>query len=175
MVKLAESSGTVIYESENKLYLTKKPAQWATTLLFVTGLLAFILLANGILWLFVFNNQPHTTAILGTAFLALGILFAVAFWRLKKYSNKLNAKPVEELTCICIIDLAANTLQDGKKNILTSLDTVKLQRKMQITSSSPSLLLTWNNNTLTIVEGNPFSGGISAVKNALIAKGIKRN
>jgi hypothetical protein len=57
MIKLAASSGTVIYENDNKLYIAKKPAQWTSTFLFVTGLLAFILLANGVLQLFVFEMK----------------------------------------------------------------------------------------------------------------------
>lgn len=174
MIKLAESSGTVIYENENKLYITKKPAQWTATLLFVTGLLAFILLVNGFLQLFVFEMQPHIAQPLGIILLALGVLFALIFWRITAYRKKLNAIPVNELKCICIIDLTANNLLDGQQNLLAPLEDVQLVRKMQITSSSPQLVLQWNKNSLTLVEGNPFSGGIAAVEKVLLVKGIKR-
>jgi hypothetical protein len=174
MIKLATSSGTVIYENDNKLYITKKPAQWTTTFLFVTGLLAVILLANGLLQLFVFKMNIPDAPNLGIILLALGILFALIFWRVMVYRKKINAKPVSELKCICIIDLTANTLLDGQQNILAPLDQVILTRKMQLTSSSKQLVLQWNKNTLTLVEGNPFAGGIAAVEQALISKGIKR-
>lgn len=175
MIKLAESSGTVIYESENKLYITKKPAQWTTTFLFVTGLLAFILLSNGVLQLFVFKMQPNIPQTLGIILTALGILFSIIFQRIIAYRKKLNAIPFNELKCICIIDLNSNNLLDGQQNLLVPLKDVQLLRKMQITSSSPKLVLQWNKNSLTLVEGNPFSGGIAAVEKALILKGIKRN
>ncbi|MEO6542037.1 MAG: hypothetical protein ABIN74_13625 [Ferruginibacter sp.] len=175
MIKLAESSGTVIYENENKLYLTKKPAQWTTTFLFVTGLIAFILLANGILQLFVFKTEIPGAPNLGIILLAAGIFFTLVSWRITAYRKKLNTRPLNELKCICIIDLADNKLLDGQQHILSLLEDVQLLRKMQITSSSPQLVLTWDKNTLTIVEGNPFSGGIGAVEKALILKGIKRN
>lgn len=173
MIKLAESSGTVIYENENKLYITKKRAQWTTTFLFVTGLLAFILLVNGFLQLFVFDMQPHMAPALGIILLALGILFALIFWRITAYRKKLNAIPVNELKCICIIDLTANNLLDGQQNLLAPLEDVQLLRKLQFTSSSPELVLKWNKNALTVVQGNPFSGGIAAVEKVLILKGIK--
>jgi hypothetical protein len=174
MIKLASSSGTVIYEAGNKLYITKKPAQWTSTFLFVTGLLAFILLANGLLQLFVFKMQPAIPQSLGIMLIAAGVLFAFIFWKVIVYRKKINAKPVSELKCICIIDLNNNTLLDENQNTLASLNHVQLSRKMQLTSSSPSLVLQWNKNALTLVQGNPFDGGITAVQEVLIAKGINR-
>lgn len=174
MIKLATSSGTVIYEDDNKLYLVKTPAQWTSTALSVIGLLTVIFLANGILQLFILNSQSCIAEPVGAILMGAGILFALIFWRVFSYRKKMNGKPVSELECICIIDLNSNNLLDAKQNILALLAEVTLQRKMQITSSSPSLLLYWHPNALKIVEGNPFSGGVEAVENVLIAKGIKR-
>lgn len=174
MTKLAASSGTVIYENANKLYITKKPAQWTSTFLFVTGLLAFILLTNGLLQLFVLEIKIANAPNLGFILLALGVLFLLIFWRIMVYRKKVNAKPVSELKCICIIDLNNNTLLDGQQNILAPLEQVLLSRKMQFTSSSPELVLQWNKNALTLVQGNPFGGGIAAVEKVLISKGINR-
>ncbi len=173
MLKLAESSGIIVYENGNNLYITKKPAQWTSTFLFVTGLIAFILLVNGFLQLFILEI-PQVSSTLGIVLLGLGILAAFIFWRVLAYRKKISTIPVDELNCICIIDLAANNLLNGQQHILAPLSTVQLHRKMQITSSSPSLLLKWNNNSLILVEGNPFSGGIAAVEKALISKGIKK-
>lgn len=172
MIKLAASSGTVIYEDKNKLYLFKQPARWTTAALFVTGLLAFILLANGLLQLFVFN-MPRTSEPLGAILVAAGVLCALIFWRILGYRKKMNLKGLNELKCICIIDLNNNNLLDEHEHILAALADVHLQHAMQFTSSSPLLILAWNKNTLTLVEGNPFSGGIAAVEKVLIAKGIK--
>lgn len=174
MIKLASSSGTAIYESNNRLYISKIPGQWTSTFLFVAGLLTFILLANGVLMLFVFKTQPTIPQSLGISLTALGVLFAFIFWKVNVYRKKLHAKPVSELTCICIIDLNYNTLLDEQQNTLASLNQVQLSRKMQLTSSSPSLVLQWNKNAMTIVQGNPFSGGIAAVEQTLISKGIRR-
>lgn len=174
MTKLAASSGTIIYEGQNKLYIAKMPAQWTATFLFVTGVLAFILFSNGVLMLFVFKPQPAIPQSLGIILTALGVLFAFISWKVNAYRKKMNSKPVNELECICIIDLAAGTLLDGKQQMLAPLDQVKLNRRMQITSSSPKLVLQWHNNSLTVVEGNPFSGGIADVEKVLISKGLIR-
>ena len=100
------------------------------------------------------------------------ILFAAIFWRVLLYRKKISAMPLNDLKSICIIDFAANNLLNGEHIILAPLQTVQLQRKMQFTSSSAKLVLQWNKNSLTLVEGNPFSGGITAVEKALISKGI---
>ncbi|MES2777621.1 MAG: hypothetical protein V4722_25810 [Bacteroidota bacterium] len=156
------------------MYISKKPAQWTTTFLFVAGLLALILLANGILQLFVFNASPDTTTTPGFILAGLGILFAALFWRVMKYRKKINSTPPEKLRSICIVDLSSNKLLDAEENILSSLDSVHLLRKMQLGSSSPALKLQWNNGSLTIANGNPFSGGISAIEKVLASKGINR-
>lgn len=174
MIKLAESSGTVIYENENKLYISKKPGQWTSSFLFVTGLLGILLMTNGILQMFVFKNQTGKMPTLGIILSALGILFAFIFWKIIAYRKRINSIPFNELKSICVIDFTSNNLLDAQQNILSSLDAVQLVRKMQITSSSPALVLKWNKKTLAIVNGNPFSGGVSAVENALISKGLNR-
>lgn len=175
MAKLAESSGTVIYEDGNKLYIIKKPAQWTSTFLFVTGLLAFILLTNGVLQLFFFNKQFDLSLTPGIILSALGILFAFVFWRVMLYRKKINARPLNELRYVCVLDLGTNNLLDAAGNILSPLNAVQLMRAMQFSSSSPSLALRWNNGSLTIVKGNPFAGGISAVEKVLISKGMKKS
>ena len=174
MQQLAEASGTIVYQNGNKLYISKKPAQWTTTFLFVTGLLTLILLTNGILQLFFLNPSTADTTNLGLILSGAGILFALIFWRVLVYRKKINSTPPESLSCMCIIDLSANTLLDADQNVLSSLDAVRMLRKMQLGSSSPALVLQWNNDAITLVQGNPFSGGIAAVENTLVSKGIRR-
>lgn len=174
MQKLAESSGTVIYESGNKLYITKKPAQWTSTWLFVTGLTAFLLLVNGLLQLFYFDSQLNNIQTVALSLLGIGTVVALIFWRILIYRKKINAKPVGEMKWICIIDLKDDKLLDGQQKVLATLEDVRVSRKMQFTSSSPELVLKWDNHMLSLVEGNPFSGGIAEIERTLIAKGIQK-
>jgi hypothetical protein len=174
MKKLAVSSGVVLYESENKLYISKESGTATGTLLFVTGLLAFILLGNGILQLTVFKNQLPNSSKLGMLLIGIGIILAVVFWKVRSYQKKQAAKPLQQLQTICILDFGTNHLLDSQQRILTPIHEVWLTRKIQITSSSPELLLQWNRGSITIVKGNPFSGGIGDIEKVLMAKGVNR-
>lgn len=172
MIKLAESSGTVIYDRGNKLYITKKPAQWTSTFLFVSGLLAFLFIVNGVLQFFLFKNPHGAVSVVGIVLTILGFVFVALFWSVLRYRKKINEIPFDELKKICVIDFTNNNLIDSEENFLCSLNDVKLNRKMQLGSSSPALVFKWNKNKLLIVKGSPFSGGVTAVEGALISKGI---
>lgn len=174
MTKLAECSGTVIYESGNKLYISKRSATWINTFLFVTGLLAFILLANGVLQLTVLKEQVTGSSRIGIILIGIALIFIIIFWRVRLYQKKVNVAPPRQLETICILDFDSNNLLNGQQNILTSINQTYTTRKMQITSSSPELLLCWNGGSLGIVKGNPFSGGIASIEKVLLSKGIKK-
>ena len=175
MIKLAESSGTVIYEAGNRLYISKKPAQWISTFLFVNGLLVFILLANGVLQLTLFKDQLTDSSTIGIILIGIAVLFALIFWRVRVYQKKVNATPLSTLKNICIFDFENNNLLDGQQNILTPINQVWLKRKMQIGSSSPELIIRWDGGSLSIVKGNPFSGGIASIEKVLLSKGLRKN
>lgn len=173
MTKLASASGIVIHEDGLKLYISKIPARWTSTFLFITGLLAVILLINGILQLFVFRNTENSSGI-GIILLGTGIFFTILFWRVRIFQKKKNATPFHELEKIAVIDLGNNNLLDGQQHILTPLNRTYLRRKMQISSSSPELILEWENGSLSLVHGNPFSGGVAAIEKVLQSKGIRK-
>ncbi len=173
MTKLAESSGTVIYEAGNKLYISKRPAQWTTVFLYVTGLLAVIFLANAVLQFAGLTNEI-AGSLMQLILILPGIIFAFVFWGVWLHRKKVNAIPPKELNHIAIFDFESNNLLDGQQNILSPLNQAWLMRKMQITSSSPELIIQWSQGHLSIVRGNPFSGGITGIEKVLLAKGIRK-
>jgi hypothetical protein len=174
MIKLAESSGTVIYEAGNKLYISKRPATWTSVFLFVTGLVAVILLVNGVLQLVPLGTDSTGSSKPGIILIGIAVFFTIVFWRVRVYQKKVNAIPLNELKNIAVVDIANNTLLDGQQNILTPINQTYLMRKMQLSSSSPELLISWGRGSLSIVKGNPFSGGIARIEKVLLSKGIKR-
>lgn len=174
MIILAASSGIVIHEDGNKLYISKRRATWTSTFLFVTGLLVVILLGNGVLQLTTFKEQVNGSSTIGMVLIGVGALFTILFWRVWVVRKKAHAIPPHQLEHIAIIDTANNTLLDGQQNILTPLNQAYLMRKMQITSSSPELIIQWANGSLSIAKGNPFSGGIAAIEKVLLSKGIRK-
>jgi hypothetical protein len=115
MKKLAASSGTVVYETENKLYFCKSPAPWVATFLFVTGILAIIFLGNGILQLTVLKNQFPGSSNLTLLLIGLGVVAVFIFWRVRLYQKKVNAIPPHQLQNICLLDFGSNNLLDSQQ------------------------------------------------------------
>jgi hypothetical protein len=171
---LAASSGTVIFESGKKIYISKRPAQWTQTFLFVVGLLAFILLANGVMQFTVLKDEIAGSSTIGLGLVAGAIVFSLIFWRVRLYQKKINAIPPSKLETIAILDFENNNLLDHQQRVLAPLHQSWISRKMQLTSSSPELILCWNGGSISIAKGNPFSGGVSAIENALSTRGIKK-
>lgn len=174
MKKLTASSGIALYEEGNKVYVTKSGAGATATILFVTGLLAFLLLINGILQLTTFKDQVPGASKLGYILLGLGLLFAIIFWQVRAYQNKAKAAPPETLQHVCIFDFETNNLLTGQQQVISPINQAYLTRKMQLTSSSPELLVCWNGGSLSLVKGNPFSGGIGDIEKVLVAKGVRK-
>lgn len=174
MTKLASAADTAVYEKDGSLYILKKPAAWISTALFVTGLLSFLLLTNGMVQLLVFKKPATGLSMAGIILALSGILILLIFWRILIYRKKTASIPPDALECICIFALDTNKLLDGNENLLASLDNVYITRQMQITSSSPKLILRYGGNTITVAKGNPFSAGIGALENILISKGIRK-
>lgn len=106
--------------------------------------------------------------------LAGGLLVGFIFWRVWLYRKKVNAIPLTELKHIAIADWNTNQLLDGNQQIIAALSQVRITRKMQLTSSSPELLLSWTGGSISIAKGNPFSGGIGPIEQLLIAKGVRK-
>lgn len=174
MTKLAESSGTVLHESGNKLYISKRPAEWTSTFLFVTGLLALIVWVNGLVQFFVIEKKDTESSSLGTILIAIAVVVSIVFWRVWMYRKKVRAIPPNELKNTLTFDFETNNLLDDQQNILTPLSQARLIRKMQLTSSSPELIISWDRGSLSIAKGNPFSGGIAKIENVLVSKGIRK-
>lgn len=173
MTKLAAASGVIIYEDGSRLYISKTPASWTATFLFVTGLLAFILLGNGVLQLFVMG-EPDGSPRLGIILLIISVFFIILFWRVWVYRKKASATPFDKLVNIAVVDFESNNLLNGQQQILTPLHQAYLRRKMQLGSSSPELIIEWSQGSLSLVKGNPFSGGVSVIENILLSKGIRK-
>lgn len=129
-----------------------------------------MLCCNSLFWRMNYKLPKNVGLIL----FAVGMFIVIIFWRILLYRKKVNDIPVTDLETICIFDFVNDNLLDGLQNILSPLSEVYLQRKMQLTSSSPQLIVTWRSGTLSIVKGNPFSGGIDSVEKTLMAKGLKK-
>ncbi len=138
------------------------------------SLLTIILLTNGLLQLFVIKKEETASSTFALILLLLSLVFLLVFLGVLAYKKKVNALPPQQLQTIAIIDLANNTLLNEQHQLLTSLSNTHLVRSMQLASSSPELFIRWNGGSLSIVKGNPFSGGIAAIEKVLLGKSIRK-
>jgi hypothetical protein len=167
--KLAVSSGTVVYELDNKIIIARKPARWTTTFMFVSGLITLITLVNGALQILFHPGIAISITLFGS-----GILFLVVTILIAKYRKKVNAIPWSELEVICKLDHGTGKVIDSQEQVIGELSEARLKRQMQLTSSSPALVLLAGSRKIKLVKGSPFSGGVSAVHKALLERGIKK-
>ncbi len=170
MQKLAESSGTVAFEHNNVVTLARKPAQWTTTFLFVTGLITLITCANGVIQMIIHRGNLLPSIIL----MAIGFLFMGISIYVARYRKKINAKPFDQLQAICAFDFNSGVLLDARLQPIASLHEVHIKRALQLASSSSALVVVSPLGSMTLVKGSPFSGGVSAVENALVSRGIRK-
>lgn len=173
MTKIASASGTIIFEDGARLYLAKTPGSWTSTFIFVVGLLSVIMLVNGALQLFVMQSDNGSSTV-GLGLLAIGTFLAFSCWRVILYHRRNRLKPIDQLEKVAVIDFHQALLLNAEQQVLAPLQQVRLVRKMQISSSSPELFLTWPQGSLSIAQGNPFSGGVRSIEEVLVARGVER-
>ncbi|MCP4442168.1 MAG: hypothetical protein GY810_24940 [Aureispira sp.] len=171
--KLAQASGTALFQKGDRIYAAKQPSTWVFTTLFIVGLLTLILGGNGlgltIAKLIGSEGLQDSSWLFGLIPLALGILSGIGAWKLYQYKKRVASLPFDQLTCICIFNLEDKTLLNAKGDTLARLTDIRWAKKMQLTSSSPTLVLSYppSKDKIIIVKGNPFGGGIKPIQNEL--------
>lgn len=169
MKKLAVSSGTVVYELNNQIVVARKPARWTTTFMFVSGLVTLLALVNGAIQVLL-----HPRAGISYTVLGIGLTFLIITILVARYRKKVNSIPWNELEVICKLDHGTGKVIDSQERIICDLSEARLKRQMQLTSSSSALVLVAGKRKIKLVNGSPFSGGVSAVHKALLERGIKK-
>ena len=172
MRKLISASGVIVHEEGDKLYISKIPAPWTATFVFVSGLSSLVFIVNGLIELFMLSEKGSTR--IGLVLLSLGIFCVILLLHVLNFKRRNNRLPLHKLEVIAIFDFAHKNLLDRQHQILKPLSQIRITRRMQISSSSPELLIQWDGGSLRLAKGNPFSGGIEGIEQILISKGVKK-
>jgi hypothetical protein len=173
MRELASASGTAFFQDAQRLVVAKRGGSGFPVAIFVCGLFAFIFGVNGLAQLGLAVNGGGSV-LLGVIFGAVGaaglgaVMGLVAAWR------RLGRRPPEALPKICVLDFATGTLENGSGRPLAPLSHVRWGKAMQLTSSSPSLVLHYPGGRLQLAKGNAFAGGIAPLEDVLSQWGIPR-
>ncbi|MFO0555711.1 MAG: hypothetical protein U0271_45465 [Polyangiaceae bacterium] len=144
---LATCNETVVFERGSDLIVAYRPSRGSPTLLFVLGLVSFILIANGFVQSFTLGPA------IGAAFIGVGVLVGVALWLVVARRRRASDAPPEP---VLVLDRRDGVLRNAAGGALAQLAQVTFQRQMQMTSSAAALACVWPGGSVVIAYGNPF-------------------
>jgi hypothetical protein len=98
-----------------------------------------------------------------TLVVVLGVLAIVSRLRRRR------ATSLSAYRSVAVFDRARRVFTDGDRVVIAPLDHARLQRKAQLTSSSPMLVAVTPAGTRIIKRGTPFDGGLGDLDAVLTA------
>jgi hypothetical protein len=161
MIELGAGSGVKILEDGERLLIVDSRTSSLSVVVFVLGLLTFILGGGGI------ALAVAASAAAGLGLLGAGALFGLGLALALRALLRRRRRPAGELAPHALIDLGARTLCDGSGRVLAPLAQVRFRRKFQLGSSSPALCASFAGGELILARGNPFAGGLGTLEDAL--------
>jgi len=166
-VAVAENGDSVVDRGDEAWIVVKDLPSPVWTM--VAALLACVTFMNGTLqgiYAAVRGGNQH--AIAAVVLLGLGIAFTKAGIGLRRAATKAAATPGKPL-----LIFADGLLLDAERRELAPLESVRLTRTFQLTSSSRALMLTWPSGSVVIARGNPFADSIDDCAAALESLGLR--
>lgn len=157
---LADGGGYAIIEDGKKILIVQYGGQgillgiYLLSLAFIFALFyGFFLMSSHLQW--------------ATVLLVLALVLGAGIWQLYLRQRRRTWKGFRKDHIIAIIDLDKKELQNRDGEWIAPLSHVSFEQRMQWTSSSPALVASFSGKHLTLVKGNPFSGGIAPFSYAL--------
>jgi hypothetical protein len=164
---LADNGTSVLAEDDGRLLFFRRRIlpSWAA---FVPALLAVIAIGNGAVQLAVGN------VVAGGVLLAIGMACGLGWRAVVARRRRAREAPLEPTDALVVLDLAQGRLFDVNGDALAPLDTVRIDRAMQATSSARSLRVTWPGGRVVVYRGDPFArhGSMRDAVDALQARGV---
>jgi hypothetical protein len=166
---LADNGGFVLAEDGARLLFLRRrilPA-WLPFVLCVVGVIA---VGNAIVL------TIADAAAGGAVLLLFGFLCGAGVHVVLGSRRRAKAEPLDPGGAIVALDLAAGTLTNGFGGVLAALDQVRIEKAMQVTSSSKSLKAMWPGGSCVVYRGDPFvtkGGSIDVPLAALAQRGVR--
>lgn len=164
---IARCNGTEIVQRGDETWIVHKDLP-SSVWLMVAALLACVTLVNGTLqgmYAVARGGRQHVLA--SVVLLGLGLAFVKVGLGLRRAASEADDAPGKPWLIV-----ADGRLLDAERRELARLESVRLVRSFQLTSSSKSLTLTWPSGSLVIARGNPFGDSIDECVAALEALGV---
>jgi hypothetical protein len=167
MRSLADNGGYALVEDGPRLLFFQRRIlpSW---LPFVCGLLALITLGNGLVQLVLGHPAP------GAILLGVGAASVLALHAVQTRRRAVRLAPLDPGQALVVIDLEHRVLRNGRGDELAALETVRVERTMQLTSSARAVRVVWPGGTVMVYRGDPLTpgGSIEAAVEALRERGI---
>jgi hypothetical protein len=159
---LADTGGLVVTDDGRRVLVFDRGTGALAVTAFVSGIVALVLLGCGTVALF------GLSAVVGAAFLIVGVVVAVGAGLAVRTFRRRRAQPLNACKSVAVIDRKLGLFSYAGGAILP-LDQVRFERRMQIGSSSPKLVAVLPCSTRVLKRGNPLDGGIGDVDQVLTA------
>jgi hypothetical protein len=163
---VAEIGGLVVAERGPLVVIVDRGTGPLATGAFVLGVLALVFGGFGTVSLMIPASVPWW---LGAIFLVVGIAFAGLAVAVVGRIRRARTRPLSGYRPVAVFDRARGVYVDADGVVVASLDQVRFQNRMQLASSSPSLVAVTPGGSRIIKRGNPFNGGIGNLDDVLSA------
>lgn len=159
---LADTGGLVVTDDGRRVLVVDRGTGALAVAAFVLGVLAVVVAGFGVVALV----ADVTTALLGAAFVAVGVVLAVATFVVVRKIRRSRRRPLHECRSVAVLDRKLG-LFSYRGGGLVQLDHVRFARRLQIGSSSSKLVAVTPGGTKVLKRGNPFDGGIGNIDEIL--------
>lgn len=167
---LAEIGGLVVAEHGALVLVVDRGAGGWATVTFVLGVVALVSGGFGAVTLAVTAaGSSDVSWWLSSIPLLVGIISAgAALGTLGRIRNA-KARPVSSYRPVATFDRAHRVFVDAGGVVLAPLDQVRFQSRVQLTSSSPMLVVVTPSGERILKRSNPFNGGLGNLEAVLTA------
>lgn len=166
---IADHGGLVIAENGPDILVIDRGNGAAETTAFVLLIGTVVCGGFGIIAL-ILGGVPATVA---AAILAVGILLGIGLFTTVRSIRRRRRAPLDTFVPVAVFDRAHRTYRDDTGRQVP-LDHIRIHRQMQLTSSSPKLVVSTPHGTQILKRGNPFGGGIGNLDEVLTAAVFSR-
>lgn len=167
MQVLADNGGFVLAEDDARLLFFQRRII-PTWLVFVPGLLAVITVANAVVQAALGNYVAGAVLVLVGVACSFGVRAALSSRR------RAMTAPLDAATAVLVIDRGARALLDGDGRVLAAIDTIRVEKAMQATSSARALRVAWHGGAVVVYRGDALrpGGSIDVPAEALRSRGV---
>lgn len=168
-VILADVGGLVVAERGAEIIVIDRGNGPAQITAFVLGVLTVVFVGFGAVAVAsaVLGADTPGFGMIGGAVLVAGVGFAAATVFTAAAMRRRRRRPLLSFSPVAVFDRAGRVYRDGTGAVIAALDTVRFERRMQMTSSSPKLVAVTPSGVRTLKRGNPFGGGVDSLDTIL--------